>query len=350
VVNILVQNLPRDADEWDRLVASATIPTPFARSWWLEALSGPRTQIVHVTDGAELIGGLALQSERILGIELVRLAGHALVPDHCDLLARPGYEAIVVRALAEWFARPGQRRIALEGLAEHAALLSALPAAVATSALDIAPYQRLPADFASYLSTRHRTLRKNISRYRRKMVDLGLRHHVFTPDEAEFGLAELHRLHSVSFGATSTFLPQFDVFARAAKRGIQKGEVVLHAALDGDRAVAVEVVFEVAGRVSTYQTGRDTGDPRTSITGTALLSHAIEGAIERGCREFDMLRGSQDYKRAWADDVRDVVAAVATSGTVATEVQHAMDGLRALKRQLSVRSRRFPTARGANRS
>jgi CelD/BcsL family acetyltransferase involved in cellulose biosynthesis len=332
VVNIVVGDVPRDADEWDRLVDSAAIPTPFARSWWLQAWSGPGAQILHVIDGAELIGGLALESASRLGIEHVRLLGHALTPDHCDLLARPGTEATVAQAIADWFTRPGQRRIALSGVADRAALLRALPSTMTTSVIDIAPCHRLPDDFATYLSSRHRMFRKNICRYRRQMVDRGLRHHVIAPGEAEFGIAELRRLHSISFGAASNFLPHFDQFARAARIGIEKGEVLLHAALDGDRAVAIEVVFEVAGRVSTYQGGRDTADPRAAHLSNVLISHAIEHAIERDCRELDMLRGGQDYKRAWADDVRMLLFIGGSSGAVATGVQRSVNALKMIKR------------------
>ncbi|WP_018601498.1 GNAT family N-acetyltransferase [Mycobacterium sp. 155] len=332
MVDIVVADTPLDADRWDRLVESAEIPTPFARSWWLQAWSGPRSRIVHVLDGGELVGGVALESERVRGIELVRLLGHVLAPDHCDLLARPGYETTVVSALSDWFARPGQRRIRLEGIATGAALLDALPPGDTTAVLDRAPWQCLPADFPSYLATRSRMLRKNISRYRRQTVDQGLRHHVVAASDAEFGLAEMRRLHSISFGAKSSFLPHFDVFARAAARGIEKGEVLLHTLVDGDRAVAVEVVFQVAGRVSTYQSGRDTSDPRIARLGTTLMSHVIEHAIESGCRELDMLRGSQDYKRFWANDSRDILSVRVASGRVATGLERSVAGLRRMKR------------------
>lgn len=342
-MEVVVHDSPRDPVEWDQLVDSAVIPTPFARSWWLQAWSDSGARIVHVIDGTELIGGLALHTERTMGIERVRFLGHELAPDHCDLLARPGARATVMEAITDWFSRPGQRHITLEGVAGGAAVLSTLPGTATTSALDIAPFHRLPDNFLSYLSSRRRSLRKNISRYRRQMISSGLRHHVIAPSEAEFGLAELRRLHSISFGASSTFLPYFDTFARAAKPGMDKGEVLLHVALDGDRAVAVEVVLEVAGRVSAYQSGRDIADPRAAHLSLVLLSFAIEQAIERNCREFDMLRGDQDYKRHYADDVRTVLVANATSGAVANGVERSVNILRKIKREFSACRSRLPT-------
>jgi len=43
--------------------------------------------------------------------------------------------------------------------------------------------------------------------------------------------------------------------------------------------------------------------PKASI-GRVLLGLCIKAAIERGCREFDMLRGYEDYKYSWTDRER----------------------------------------------
>ena len=71
---------------------------------------------------------------------------------------------------------------------------------------------------------------------------------------------------------------------------------------DGD-TVAIEVDFDVAGRTSFYQAGRRT-DHELRGSGSMLRYAIVSDAIERGNREFDLLRGGEDYKAAWATDRR----------------------------------------------
>ena len=63
------------ADAWDSLVESLPIPSPFLRSWWLDAAAGSRPCIVLVLQRDRLVGGLALESDRHVGIERLRLLG-----------------------------------------------------------------------------------------------------------------------------------------------------------------------------------------------------------------------------------------------------------------------------------
>ena len=63
--------------------------------------------------------------------------------------------------------------------------------------------------------------------------------------------------------------------------------------------MAIEVDFEVAGRLSFYQSGRRT-DHDWRGCGTVLRSAIIEAAVGRGIREYDLLRGEEDYKAEWA--------------------------------------------------
>ena len=40
------------AAQWDRLVDSSPLPTPFLRSWWLTGAAGPDRHFLLVVDGA----------------------------------------------------------------------------------------------------------------------------------------------------------------------------------------------------------------------------------------------------------------------------------------------------------
>ena len=63
--------------------------------------------------------------------------------------------------------------------------------------------------------------------------------------------------------------------------------------------------FEVAGRISYYQSGRDP-DRRWRGSGTVLLARVIDDAGRRGLREADLLRGEESYKSDFATGSREL--------------------------------------------
>src|SRR5437763_9690838 len=123
------------ATAWDALVAFAHPPAPFLRSWWLEAVAGPRPVFVLVIESGNLLGGLALEEDRRMVVRRLRFIGHRprllgdspLGPDHLDALAAPGREQDVVRALGAWFGQHRSLVIDLSGAAERAMVEAALP-------------------------------------------------------------------------------------------------------------------------------------------------------------------------------------------------------------------------------
>src|SRR5882762_6098642 len=79
------------AAAWDALVSFGDPPTPFLRSWWLEAVAGPRPVFLLVIDGGTLLGGLALEEDHGMVVRRLRFIGDRprfgdspLGPDHLD--------------------------------------------------------------------------------------------------------------------------------------------------------------------------------------------------------------------------------------------------------------------------
>ncbi|MGH9031109.1 MAG: GNAT family N-acetyltransferase [Acidimicrobiia bacterium] len=290
---------------WDALVDVAPLPSPFLRSWWLEGVAGPDARFVLVHDGGELIGGLALEEDRPFGIRRLRPIGILLGADQLDMVTAPGREHQAAEALRQWLRETPARVVDLPGCSEHTRLVSVL-SRPGVEVVDIAPWTPLPASFSDYMALRPGELRSQIDRPRRRLRREGAQYRVVEPPETERALTHLRPLHAQVFGETSQFLPFFDRFARAAPAGIARRELVMHEfAVDG-RTVAVNVCFEVAGRLSYYQVGRD-ADRRWRGSGTTLIAHAVEHAIEAGCRELDLLRGAEAYKRQWATEQREVL-------------------------------------------
>lgn len=306
--------LGEHADEWDALVDIAPIPSPYLRSWWLEATSAGDPRFVLVSERGQLLGGVALDADSVLGVERLRIMGHGPnAPDHVDLVALPERSGDVVDALSDWFDRPGPRIIDLIGISELTRLGDCLPGRVKRTVEDIAPWTPLPPTFDEWLAQRSKSTRNKIRRALRRFDTEEAEIRRVTTDQLEAALDRLRDLHEGLFGETSLWLPGFGAFSDAARAGVPRGELVIHEMTLGGRVVASETWFEYAGRLSFCQGGRLTDDEFASV-GTALMSDGVRSACDRGFVELDFLRGGSDYKLRWTTDRRDVVRLRATRG------------------------------------
>jgi len=77
--------------------------------------------------------------------------------------------------------------------------------------------------------------------------------------------------------------------------------------------VATVTAFEVAGRVSLYQSARLT-DRRWRDATTVLLAAIIDDACARGLKEVDFLRGDEPYKGRFTRNHREMMRLVAGQG------------------------------------
>lgn len=321
-----VTRLAQYASAWDGLAEGNPIPSPFLRSWWLEA-GGDELRFVLVLRDGRLIGGLALQCRRRLGIEWLRFAGSGpLCPDHLDLVAARDHEETVATALSAWFRRPGMRVIELEGAPASPRVESVLPGRVHREFVDVAPWSALPADLAGYRPGHASTTRKTLHRLTRA----GVRYRTVDAVDAGRGLAALRELHAERWGRRSRFLSSFDHFAVALRAGLLRDEVTLHELVNGSQVIASLVAFEVAGRLSLYQSGRS-GQPPWRGAGTVLLALVIERACRMGFNEVDLLRGGEPYKSLFAPRARTIVrlrAAHGVGGQLIVAILAAGSGIR----------------------
>src|SRR5262245_25492482 len=265
-------------EAWDELVAAAPLPTPFSRSWWVEQVPRHRPRHVLVFESDELVGGIAFEEQVIAGISFVTMLGAGdLCPDHLDLLARPGYEAVVTDAVRSWLSSTNARVMTLGGLVEGASVLQAFPH-ISPTVEATAPFVRL-GETDDYLATRSKNFRSNIRKAVHRADREGLRYRRIDPTETSSGLDRLRELHIARWGR-SRFVAAFDRFSAAAVRGAALGEVSLHELVADGNAVASVVCFELGGRIFFYQGGRRP-EPRWRSAGTLLLFKIMEDASGR---------------------------------------------------------------------
>jgi CelD/BcsL family acetyltransferase involved in cellulose biosynthesis len=302
------------AAQWDQLVDSSSLPSPFLRSWWLTGVGGPGGRFLLVVDGAHLLGGLALEKRHPM--PSVRMMGDgSLCPDHLDLLAAPGHEAAVVGLLREWLCRPGERLFDLKGIRAGSRLIEALPGRVRCEPMAVAPFAPLPGSPEAYRATLPSQFRKNLRVSARRLAAEGVTHQTIRGRAVLQRLDILRELHQSQWGRRSGFLPVFDRFAAGFAAGCAADEVVVHELRNDDMVAATVTAFEVAGRVSLYQSARLT-DRRWRDATTVLLAAIIDDACARGLNEVDFLRGDEPYKGRFTPNHRQMLRLVAGNGVV----------------------------------
>lgn len=302
------------AAQWDRLVDSSPLPSPFLRSWWLTAVGGPGRHFLLVVDGAHLLGGLALEKRHPM--RSVRMMGDGpLCPDHLDLLATPGHEGAVVRVLRDWLRRPGDRLVDLKGVRAGSRLAEALPGRACCEPMGVAPFMALPHTPEAYRAALPKQFRRNLRVSARRLADEGVAHRAIRGRAVPQRLDTLRELHQAQWGSRSRFLPVFDRFAAGFTGGCAADEVVVHELGNDDLVVASMAAFEVAGRVSLYQSGRLTEHRWRGAT-TVLLAAIIDDACARGFNEVDFLRGDEPYKGRFTQNHREMLRLIAGQGVM----------------------------------
>lgn len=330
--------------QWDRLVDVRPVPTPFLRSWWLAAAAGSEPRFVLVTRDGQLLGGLALEEGRRAGVPCLRMMGAGpLCPDHLDLLAAPSQEQVVALAIARWLSRPGSRLLILEGLAATSWLRVALPGRVSRETIAVAPWTPIPADAAEYIDARPALFRRNLRRASARLASAGATFRVSRGMAAVERLDVLRQLHAAQWGAHSNFLPGFHRFAAGCRLAARRDEISVHELIAGQTVAAILVAFEVAQRMSLYQSARLT-DARWREASTVLLAAAIRDACERGLTEVDFLRGDEPYKRNFTSEQRELIRLRSATGWLAQAVMVADTTLSKAK-AMAARAAHRPAAR-----
>jgi len=339
-------------------------------TWWRHFGHAHDLRILTARRGGELVGvaPLHLVTRRALGcvpvrsLELLGYQGSAVCADHLDFLCEPGDAVgVVTGLLTEALRRQDWDVLVLADLAEESAARTAWPAlephrrwrqlADALSRAGIARRQSksglratngsdpgkkwpchtavvaaetcyflpLPAEAGALwgeIKRHHPKLAGNVKYYGKRLRQ---GHAVrFQPEvpaaERDATVAALARLHGLARGRkgeTGNFgRESYRRFHQAlVERFAAAGKLYL-ARLDCDGGtVAVLYGFWQGGVLYYYQSGFDTGWSAFGI-GTLLLAWVLEDAITRlGAREFDFLRGAEEYKTRWASQARHTVTA-----------------------------------------
>ena len=117
----------------------------------------------------------------------------------------------------------------------------------------------------------------------------------------------------------------------------------MHWLATAEAVISIFVTFEVAGRVSLYQSARLIEPPWREAS-TVLLSMIIADGCDRGLTEVDYLRGDEAYKHRFAPMRRGLFRLAAANGVVG---RAALSGRAARSSARVAAERSFHTGRAA---
>jgi CelD/BcsL family acetyltransferase involved in cellulose biosynthesis len=300
------------ANEWDDLASSGMTDTPFQtlayqRAWWarLQPTDSHLVTIATRNNGGELVGvGCFFNDDGALHFN-----GCVEESDYLDLIAPAEHAAEVWNATLDCLEMAG-------GPPWQALELCNIPAASPTRSLlppiarsrgysfeedliEVCPVIVLPDSFDAYLEGLESKQRRELSRKLRRAEGAEVTTVVVGPEddlraEVESFLDLLQKSTYekrdwLNSGRRAMF---HDVAQAAQDAGTLQ---LMFTAVEGRRAAAL-FNFDYKDRIWVYNSGLDPAAFAALSPGVVLTATAIEQAIKLGRKEFDFLRGDEEYK------------------------------------------------------
>lgn len=311
--------LERLRPEWEELWAAAQA-TPFQSPhwllpWWKHVGRGVLAGIALRCAGNGILVGLAplyIHRAAADGRRHLFPLGIATT-DYLDVLARPGWEAMVLRALeAHWCARSGDWDVLEAPQLAPGALLRELPFGAGwrreLAVAEPNPVLALDGSDDAIPAAVPRAMADNL-RYcqRRAARSARVDYEQATAAQVPEFLAALEALHGQRWAERG----QGGVLDAAVMASHRESTPALHAAgllrlyglrVDGALAAVLYCLVdapEVAARRCYYYLGGFDPRLRALSPGTLLVAHAIAQAQAEGLAAFDFLRGAEAYKYRW---------------------------------------------------
>lgn len=305
-----------ERERWDTLYRADSLSQIFLSWSWLRAFLGDTSswKVLVVRDGNELLAALPL---RLTGIPSAQLPvarqiafASAPVGDYQGMLCLPGREHEALRALAAALGEMRWDRISFSDvndprIVDLLALVRRDGDRMETTGTTRCVRTELPATWDAYVGALGgRTRRTVLSSVRRLQTDIpAFRISSPSAEDIDAHVDAAVLLHHKRWGGNiRTTRAKYGRLHRAAyERGCLR-QIVMW---DGQRPIASAVAYvdDVRGTYNLYQLAHDAAYNLYS-PGKGAIGLAIRDAIEHGYTVFDFLRGYEEYKLSYAQDVR----------------------------------------------
>lgn len=325
------------ADEWNHLLEKSASDVPFLRheylrAWW-QTLGGgewPSGELFVITgrDGGELVAAAPLFfTQDSTGSPILALLGSVEISDYLDFLGRAGDLPLFIDGLFQTLdgaAAPAWETLELSNLPEGTPTLALVQEAAgrcgwhySEERLQPCPSIPLPGDWEAYLAGIDKKQRHEVRRKMRRAENYEQPVRWYIVEEAAAFDQELE-----DFLQLMEFEPEKRQFLTDAMR--EQMRLAMRAAFEagwlqlsflevGERKAAGYLNFDYNGRIWVYNSGMNP-EYRDLSPGWVLLGRLLQWANENGRKEFDFMRGSEDYKYRFGGVDRYVVRATVKRG------------------------------------
>lgn len=361
-------------DEW-RALAEAR-GNPFVSPEWFRCAlarlpdsADPLAVAVHRDDGS-LLGVMPLVRDSSRRPAAIRFAGATFGDRFHPAAAEEDEAEVATASLAALAPEWGGAILLFEKVDAGAqwwqAMQDAAPSPLARIEQQASelPYVKLEGlDWDGYLAQRSSNFRQQVRRRERALKrDHQVEVRTATQASLDADLARLFELHDARWDSregdsslrASVAKPFLGEFARAA---LGRGWLRLRLLEVDGVAIAGFFGWRVGRSFAFYQSGFDPSWADKSV-GVVMMATTIRSAIEEGASEFDMLLGTESYKRRFTDSSRPVQTVVLVGAKRPLRALLAAEaGARRMGRKLADRpalgkaargiARLLPTSRGA---
>jgi len=325
-------NFDLPAEEWNILAEAGILNAPFLRheylsTWWSTRGGGEWPQdktalcLLSARENGKLLGLAPLfYAVNRDGLPALLLVGSIEISDYQDLIVGPEHHAAFITGLLDWLDANAPLPWSLldwYNLPETSPTLQALKTETAKRGWIYAeevyqpsPSIPLPGDFEMYLAGIDKKQRHEIRRKMRRAEESGrdVRWHI-VEDEAQLDSEMEGFLHLMAQD------PEKAAFLTDVMRSQMKASV--HAAfragwlqlafleVDGEKAAGY-LNFDYDNKIWVYNSGIDPRF-RDLSPGWVLLGYLLQWANDHKRREFDFMRGDEDYKYKFGAENRHVM-------------------------------------------
>lgn len=303
----------RLSKDWDSILANSEANTIFLTRqwqsiWWHHFGKGKTPRLFALrADSGEYLGLAPLYSEQADGKALQFIGGRDLC-DYLDFIVTKGREKEVLKAFLYYLSRSDDHftSLNLNSIPEDSSTLRVLRSLrgeaglrIEVSVEDTSPLISLSRSFDDYLGGLDKKDRHEIRRKVRRAQAGGELEfsRIENEEELEEGLNTFLTLHRKSSSEKAKFMDsrKEGFFRDIAQELFKQGWLDLFFLKLRGREVASLFCFNYQRRLYLYNSGYDP-DYSSFSPGIVLLNYCIADAIDRGIKEFDLLRGNESYK------------------------------------------------------
>jgi len=319
-------------EDWTSLLEKSKCDTIFLtwewmHTWWECFKENKQLFVLAVYEENENLVGIAplcMDNKKIGGIPVLNyikfLGTMPISSDHLDLILYQDREKEVLETIVEYLSQENRWDLCI---------LSNIPTSSLTGKLlkeimgnrpfqseisQVCPYIPLPDQIEDFYSSLSRNMRNTIKRKRRSLYkkydgfELVIWESPYEINDAMERLFELHEKRWMVVEHKGNFVRNDvrEFHKKIARLFLSTDMLRLYFLRVRGEYVATLYTFKYNNKLFYYQGGWDPEWSKDRV-GSVLTSLVIEDAINKGCSEYDFLRGTEDYKTRLTNNKREEI-------------------------------------------